>query len=214
MGTPGLKITEKDEATVLAERQEKVRTALGVTSLDNTFANWKHRPGTDLAYISFLALATRDDCRPFLLCYGGVGNGKTYLMEAAVNELYQRGKFARVNTFVSMVQTLRAHMKPGPGQSPLDWILNNYKISKNLFIDDVGMGGSGSAWEYGLLEEIVCYRYAENLAGKGLITAIATNRDLKELPERVVSRFMDTNVGFCVLNEGEDFRRLPAEERR
>lgn len=46
-------------------------------------------------------------------------------------------------------------------------------------------------------------RYREHL-----FTIMTTNRDLTELPERIVSRFRDPDVGMVVLNEGADYRRL------
>ncbi|MBA7590759.1 hypothetical protein ES708_32896 [subsurface metagenome] len=66
----------------------------------------------------------------------------------------------------------------------------------------MGIGGSGSEWELGQLEEIIAIRYRERL-----FTILTTNRDLTELPERVVSRFKDPDVGRVVLNDGADYRR-------
>lgn len=65
------------------------------------------------------------------------------------------------------------------------------------------MGGSGSAWEYGQLEDIIATRYRERL-----FTIMTTNQDLGELPERITSRFFDPDIGRVILNEGADYRRL------
>jgi len=81
-------------------------------------------------------------------------------------------------------------------------LIERYCCCEHLIIDDVGMGGSGSEWEYGQLEEIVVARYRERL-----FTIMTTNRDLSELPERVVSRFRDPDVGVVILNQGADYRR-------
>jgi len=81
-------------------------------------------------------------------------------------------------------------------------LINSYCNAQRLIMDDVGMGGSGSDWELGQLEEIVVSRYHNRL-----FTILTTNRDLIELPERVVSRFRDGEVATLVLNEGEDYRR-------
>ena len=102
----------------------------------------------------------------------------------------------------SIMRLLKASMQPEGNLPTLDSLLNQFEIAERVIIDDVGMGGSGSSWEYGQLEDIVCYRYRERL-----MTVLTTNRDLKELPERIVSRFSDTDVGLCVLNEGTDYRR-------
>ena len=186
---------------------ETLRQSLGVSSLDHTFGNFEHLPGTDRAYTAFFAMANRDDARPFLLCYGGVGNGKTYLCEALALALRKKGRYARVVTMARVMSVLKHSMQADSGMLSLDDILNNYCKAPHLILDDVGMGGSGSAWEFGQLEEIVCYRYRERL-----MTVLTTNRDLKELPERIVSRFYDPEVGFVVLNEGADFRRKVRED--
>lgn len=82
-------------------------------------------------------------------------------------------------------------------------LLCNYCYAERLILDDVGMGGSGSEWEYGQLEEIIGVRYRERL-----FTILTTNRNLTELPERIVSRFNDPEVGRVILNSAGDFRRL------
>jgi len=100
--------------------------------------------------------------------------------------------------------TLMRGLKRTLGHEPTisyDDLLNSYCSNDRLILDDVGMGGSGSEWEYGQLEEIVVARYRERL-----FTIITTNRDLKELPERIVSRFSDPNVGRVILNTGKDYR--------
>lgn len=158
-------------------------------------------PGAETAYTAFLALATRDDCRPLLLCYGGVGNGKTYLCEALVIAWRMRGLYSRVTVWSGLTNILRAAIR-GEAALPQDAILENFKRASRVVFDDVGMGGSGSAWEWGQLEEIVCARYRERLP-----TVMCTNLDLKEMPELVVSRFADPEVGLIVFNQGADYRR-------
>lgn len=182
-------------------QREELRRSLRVTSLEHTFEHWQHQPGTETAHTAFLALATRDDCRPLLLCYGGVGNGKSYLAEALVIEWRKRRLYARVTVWSDLTNALRAAIR-GEAVLPQDAILANFKQATRLVLDDVGMGGSGTAWEWGQLEEIVCARYRERLP-----TVICTNLDLKELPERVVSRFADPEVGLIVFNQGADYRR-------
>lgn len=162
--------------------------------------------GAEHCYIAFLALATREDASPFLLCYGGVGNGKTYLCEALAIEWYRRGIFCRVLTMSDIMRTLKRSMRAESGYLPYDVLLDNYSQANRLIIDDAGMGGSGTAWEYGQLEEIIAYRYREKL-----ITVATTNRDLKDLPERIVSRFGDRELGARVLNEAADFRTYSLE---
>jgi len=100
-----------------------------------------------------------------------------------------------------IIRALKGCMDPDSYISS-DALLRLYCTSRHLILDDVGMGGSGSEWEYGQFEEIVVHRYREKL-----FTIMTTNRDISELPERIVSRFREQGVGMIVLNEGEDYRR-------
>lgn len=173
-----------------------------ISSLNNTFENFKPMKGTEKALAAFKALAYGKTKRCLLLCYGGVGNGKTHLCEATAIALYKRGLFARVMIMSKMMMALKATMntKTFP---PYEWLISSYCLAERLIIDDVGMGGSGSDWEYGQLEDIMIVRYRERL-----FTIMTTNRDITELPERIVSRFSDPDVGTVVLNKGEDYRRM------
>jgi len=192
---------EPDELT-LEEKREELRKSLGVSSLENTFRNFKLMPGTEKSLAAFKALAEGTTNKRMLLCYGGVGNGKTYLCEATAITLYKRDIFCRVMTMARIMRALKQCMGLEP-LAPYDELLDRYCHCGHLIVDDVGMGGSGSDWEYGQLEEIVVARYRERL-----FTIMTTNRDLSELPERIVSRFRDPDVGSIILNQGEDFRRL------
>ena len=184
----------------LEEKKERLRKSLGISSWNNTFESFRPVPGTEEALAAFKALAEGTANIPMLLCYGGVGNGKTHLAEAAVIALNQRGIFSRVMTMARMMRALKQCMRPD-AQTAYDELIERYCRCGYLILDDVGMGGSGSEWEFGQLEEIVVARYRERL-----FTIMATNLDLKDLPERIVSRFQDPLIGTVVLNEGADYR--------
>ena len=142
-----------------------------------------------------------------LLCYGGVGTGKTHLLESVAIELHKQGKFARVLTMAAIMANLKRGMGSDEVVSLEDRIDNLSKVPF-LLLDDVGMGGSGSVWEWGQLETIIAYRYRENL-----FTILTTNLDLPEIPERIVSRFKDREKARIVLNEGSDYRPLKKEKK-
>ncbi len=197
--SPTQKVEPELEPT-LEEQREDLRKSLGVASLDNTFENFKALPGTEQALSSFNALASGETDWKMLLCYGGVGNGKTHLCEATAITLYKRGLFGRVLTMAKLMGALKNTMRSDSGLS-MDALMGLFSNSKVLIIDDVGMGGSGSEWEYGQLEEIIVHRYRERL-----FTILTTNRDITELPERITSRFRDPEKGRVVLNKGEDYR--------
>ena len=137
--------------------------------------------------------------RYMLLVYGGVGNGKTHLLEASAIELYKQGKFCRVMNFPKMLSTLRSAIN-NPDMN-YNEILNNYTYGERLIIDDVGAGEGDAKFCDKILEVIVCARY-----GRGLFTMVSTNRDIETLPERVLSRFKDKSTSYLVFNKAEDYR--------
>jgi len=183
------------------DRREQLRKSLKLSSLDNTFDNFKPVKGTEKALKAFKDLVSFETEWKMLLCYGGVGNGKTHLCEATSIELYKKGMFCRVMTMPKMMHTLKQTMDDDSTIS-FDELLTMWSEADYLIMDDVGMGGSGTAWEYGQLEVIVVTRYRDRL-----FTILTTNRDITELPERITSRFRDPAVGRIVLNEGADFRK-------
>ena len=185
--------------------REQLTNSLGVTSLENTFENFKPMPGTEQALVAFKSVL--DGPKFMLLCYGGVGNGKTYLCEAAAIELYQRGKFSRVMKMPDMLSTLRKAID-NPEMN-YDAVLGNYCYAERLIMDDVGAGGSDREFGDRVLETIVCARY-----GRQLFTIMTSNREFSELPERVRSRFEDGATSYLVLNEGKDFRPMKGQSYR
>lgn len=184
------------------QKLESLRRALGVSSLEHTFENFKKVAGTGPALMAFRAMAT-DGHKPFLLCYGGVGNGKTHLCEALSIQLYKQGKRCPVSVWSDIMRMFKKGMhQSGPGSPPYDYIFDQFRSLERLIIDDVGMGGSSSQWEWGELEDIINYRYRERL-----FTVMSTNKDLDELPERIESRFSDPACGVIVQNTGKDYRK-------
>ncbi len=100
---------------------------------------------------------------------------------------------------------LKSCMDPNSHIS-LEAAIENYCTSKRAIIDDV----TGSAWEFEQLEKIIRLRYRENL-----FTILTTNLNImfdpkhpekQFIPERIISRFSDSEKGRLVLNRGEDYR--------
>ena len=179
-----------------------MRRALGLSSLEHTFENFKKVTGTGEALTAFRAMVS-DGHKPMLLCYGGVGNGKTHLCEALSIELYKNGIRCPVSIWSDIMRMFKKGMHRGDPDSPsYDYLFEQFRRRERLILDDVGMGSTGSEWEWGELEDIINYRYRERL-----FTVLATNKDLDELPDRVVSRFSDPEVGVIVLNKGKDYRK-------
>ncbi len=178
-----------------------MRISLGVSSLEHTFEKFKQIPGTKEALAAFKSMADGTG-KPMLLCYGGVGNGKSHLCEALSIELYKRGIRCSVRVWSDIMRMFKGGMHRDPNSQTYDYLFDQLRRRDRLIIDDVGIGSSGSEWEWGELEDIINYRYRERL-----FTVLATNKDLDEMPNRIVSRFSDPEVGALILNSGKDYRK-------
>lgn len=196
---------EPEPELTLEEKREELRKSLGVSSLDNTFEALMPWPGTEKALAAFKALASGETEWKMLLCYGGVGNGKTHFCEATALALYKSGLFCRVLTMGKMMGALKECMDQG-SQNSFEDVLRHYCQADRLIVDDV----EGTVWEFEQLEKIIIARYRENL-----LTILTSNCDIKAdplhpeipfIPERIVSRFRDREKSRLILNQGEDYR--------
>ena len=174
-------------------------SAFGVSNLNHTFESFKPFPGTKEAYGAFRAVAEGTG-KPFLLCYGGVGNGKTHLLEALALKLRERGIASKLWVVADFLAFLRRLIHDS-SKEDLDVVIERYQSGGVLLFDDFGME-YGTDWEMSVIERIINGRYRSRS-----ITVINTNKDLDELPERIVSRFFDPEIGIVVLNQGKDYRR-------
>lgn len=172
-----------------------------VTPDPKIFSNFRNVAGAEKALDAFKGLANGKADWFMLLCYGTAGCGKTHLCEALAHSLTIEGNFTRVIQWQSFIRNLK--MSIGDKERPwlYDEIFRNHCISSRLIFDDVGMGGTGSSWEWGEFEEIICHRY-----NNYLMTVVTTNLDIKELPDRVVSRFRDRTKARLVYNGAKDYR--------
>jgi hypothetical protein len=70
------------------------------------------------------------------------------------------------------------------------------------------MGTTESRFEISDLEDIIDLRYRKRYYPEcDLVTILATNKDIKELPDRVVSRFYDPEFGVVLYMGDKDYRR-------
>ncbi len=181
--------------------KENLKQSLNVSSLGHTFDKFVSVPGAIKAYKAFSKFA--DKLEPCLiLCYGGIGNGKTYMLEATALRLRERGIFARVIIWNRFTGALKNALRDKGSIPSYEQMMMNYCQAKILLMDDYGMGTTDTAWEKSVLEELVNYRYYNRLP-----MALTTNKGLENLPERVVSRFSESGIGIVIENKGGDFRR-------
>lgn len=153
-----------------------------------TLAAFQSLPGTEKALAAareFLSGGIR-----WLLLYGPAGNGKSHLTIGLTLASLQAGQEARwVNTFL-----LLSELRAAPDLARFQWELGRVPV---LALDELIWGTDLEArW----VEEIITRRYLEKMP-----LVVATNRDIKEIPVPVVSRFHE--LGRVVLNRGKDYRR-------
>jgi DNA replication protein DnaC len=176
---------------------EKALLSHGLTTWAHTFKTFKERPGAELAFSNFKFLAEGDTKSPFLFCYGGTGNGKTHLCEAAVIRLMQRGIDTRYYTLAGLMGLLHRCIE----DNSVDKMMEIMEEVTGLVLDD---WGELSDWEEEKLKDLINERYRWKR-----ITILTSNRSLdriRERNERVFSRFLDTELSVMVLNEASDYR--------
>lgn len=173
-----------------------------VTSLDKTFGNFIPTKDNAGAYAAAIQFAV---CQhpPLLLCVGGVGCGKTHLLESIAIYWQRRGMFARVFKYSRIIVALQNAIQDKESIDSYHQILDRYCRAERLLIDDYGLGVKESDFTARVLEEIIDHRYHEYLP-----TAITTNLSIDDIPERVVSRLSDSERGVIVRNDGVDYRQI------
>jgi len=175
--------------------------SFGVSNESHTFKAFKQVAGTVDIYKAFKDLAEGVAEYCFLLVYGGVGNGKTHLVDATAIRLAEREINAAVWVVPDFLSYLKRLINPEwPGR--LDGMIERYQsCSGAVLFDDFALE-YGTPWEESIMERIICGRYRN----RG-ITVVTTNKDLDSIPERIVSRFFEPGLGKVVLNKGLDYRR-------
>lgn len=176
------------------------RYSFGISDESHTFETFKKWPGSEEALQAFKDLA-EGKAPPFLLVYGGVGNGKSRMVNATAIRLAQRGIYSAVWVVPDFLSYLKRLINPEwPGR--IDGLIEHYQATKAaVFFDDFALE-YGTPWEESIMERIICGRYRNSG-----ITVVTANKGLDSLPERIVSRFFELGLGKVVLNKGKDYRR-------
>jgi DNA replication protein DnaC len=183
---------------------EAVRRVLGVTSMDATLEKLTPERGfEDILRYAKVMVAMKSGWK-LMMIYGGNGNGKTSILEGISIALWNQGYLARVEVYPDFMGRLRGSFNKSKsednGQSFED-IMNKICSTPFLLMDDIGIGDSFSDFSVKQLERIILARYRENI-----FTVMSTNRDLKELPLSVHSRFNDQTRARLLCNTAEDYR--------
>lgn len=184
---------------------EKVARLLGISSMSATFDNLMAVKGLEKALKLARQIATLKTEWKLLLIHGGWGNGKTHLLESISIELWNKGIYAKVQTFPDFMGRLKStfnRSKEDNGQT-FNAIMDNVCVMPYLLMDDVGVADSYTDFSRQQLERIILARYRQEL-----FTVMTTNKDLTELPGMVRSRFSDSKEARIVLNGAPDYRPL------
>jgi len=182
----------------MAYQRGEIIQQSGVIGLQQTFETFsKTVPGVQKAYTAAQRIAEGLGDFIWLLIYGGVGNGKTHLLNSIANRVMERGIPVRLVMMAELLSGLRMAMDT----HQVDFKMKELKEVPYLLIDELGLE-YGSDWEKEKIEELLASRWAN-----GRFTVVATNRDIEELPARLKSRFLDRHLSLAVLNEAGDYRR-------
>lgn len=203
--TPSDIVREAQQEKEVEEKWEKAQR-FNISTIDHTFENFDKVKGSENAYDMMQSIANGKSDKKFIFLYGTTGNGKTYLLEALIIAWAKQGIRAIYNTNSQIMRRLKRGMKNEIGFL-YDDIFDSLCKTDRLIIDDVGMGTVEGTWELATLEDIINERYHKRYYPKPIITIMATNKDITQIPDRILSRFYDPEVGTVIFNKAPDFRK-------
>ena len=151
-----------------------------------TFSNFVISPKNELAANGAIAIskAPGKSYNPFLI-YGGVGLGKTHLMQAIGNDIYQR--FPDKKVVYVTAENFTNEFISALGQKKTAAFKNKYRSVDVLLIDDIHFFQG----KEGVQEELFNTFNALHEAKKQMVfTCDRHPKELKNLTERMQSRFM------------------------
>jgi DNA replication protein DnaC len=173
---------------------------------DKTFATFDSKAkGVEAAYKAAKKYA--EDPRGWLLLMGGYGCGKTHLAAAIANySIFQK----RFMTFFTIVPDLLDHLRStfGPhSEIQYDELFDKVRTTPLIVLDDLGTENA-TPWAREKLYQIFNYRYNYEY-----LTVITTNRDLRDIDDRIRSRLQDDSLCKIIKIEAADYRPRQAGER-
>lgn len=169
----------------------------GVIGTKQTFETFDTDvPGVKKAYKAAWNIAEGIGDFVWFILFGGVGNGKTHLLNAIANRVMERGIAVKMIMMADLLSELRMSIET----NQTDFKMKVLKEVPYLLIDELGLE-YGTLWEKEKIEELLASRW-----NNGRFTIVATNRDIGELPPRLKSRFQDKHLSRAVLNEAVDYR--------
>jgi DNA replication protein DnaC len=171
----------------------------GISTRLQTFDRFVKFGGTIDSFNAFYALAQGDTNKPFLLCLGGTGNGKTHLCQALTTTFIRRG----INANYFPVATFMSALKESIESNAVEILVKTFSNMQALILDDFG-SENFSEWGLAKLEQVIDNRWTEQR-----YTVMTTNKTLTEfqrISPRMFSRMCDQDISQVVVNEGGDYR--------
>jgi DNA replication protein DnaC len=185
--------------------RERLRR-FNISSLNHTFEKFKVDANTKEAWDTMKSLSEGKLNKQFVLLYGTTGCGKTHLIESTIINWTKHELFSRYMTFSEIARNLKSALRQG-GEF-YEQLFSRYKDATRLIVDDFGSGTTESRFEISDLEDIIDLRYRRRYYPDcDLTTILATNKDVRDLPDRVVSRFFDPEFGAVLYMGSRDYRR-------
>jgi DNA replication protein DnaC len=194
------------------EREERlVEDLRRLSNLDafpeRTFESFdKTVPGIEEAYKTAIEFARNPNGWLFFL--GPCGTGKTHLSVAIALYAMERHKMSVLFTVVpDLLDHLRATFDPTQGVA-YDDRFNAIRNAQLLILDDLGTENT-TPWAREKLYQIFNHRHNERLA-----TVVTSNKDIRELDERIASRLLDRQLTRFIEIDAEDERLHPRDRAR
>jgi DNA replication protein DnaC len=152
-----------------------------------------------IAYERCRAFAENPEKEKWLLLTGSYGCGKTHLAAAIANHCLAHGQPVLFLNTPDLLDYLRETFAPSAG-STYSERFDEIRTAPLLILDDLGTE-SPTNWAVEKLYQIINYRYNARLP-----TVITTNRELKDIDQRVASRFSDIEIVTALNILAPDFR--------
>jgi DNA replication protein DnaC len=180
---------------------------LNISTLKHTFEAYiPETKESELAKKTLMEIVSGKLNKKFILLWGTTGCGKTHLIEALIINWAKKGMPTRYMTFSDIARRLK--MAIGKGGDTYEGLFNAIMEMKRLVVDDYGMGTMETKYEVSELEDIIDLRYRKRYyPDNDMVTVLATNKDIKELPDRISSRFYDPEFGVVLYMGNKDYRR-------
>lgn len=146
----------------------------------------------------------RDPSSGFIVLIGPNGCGKTFTLQAAVNEAIARNRSAVWQVTERLLDHIRATFDDGGYQETMEAL----RLADVLCLDEFG-AENPTPWADARLRELIDYRYrafTERMPG-GRLTILASNRPLDQWPAYLRARATDLRCSVHELWGAPDMRR-------